>query len=72
MEEKNLLDISIKYGLNSFQVSKLEDVFYQADIQTSNSRDVLKISKYICENNLLEMPTGKLLEELKRKKMINE
>ena len=72
VEDKNLIEISVKYGLNSEQLSKLVDVLYQAGLKNSDSPEFTAVSKYICETNLLDMPIEDLLEELKRKNLIEE
>ncbi len=70
VEDKDLLEISVKYGLSSERLSKLVDVLYQAGIKSPESPEFEEVSKYVCENDLLDMPMEDLLEELKRKKLI--
>ncbi len=70
MENKFLIDISIKYGLSSQQISKIVDMIYQCGIAEVDSREAQRIAKYICEMDLLEKPAEEILEELKRKELI--
>ena len=70
MENKYLIDLSVKYGLNSSETSKLLDMAYQCGITDMNSVAFSKVANYICEMNLLSMPAEELLEEIKRKDLI--
>lgn len=72
MENKYLIDLSIKYGLSSAQVSKLVDMIYQAGIHMIDSREFRRIAEYICEAKLLDMPAEEVLEELKLKGLIED
>lgn len=70
MENKTLIDISIKYGLGSEDLSKLVDVLFQAGIKNPDLPEFKKAAKFICEKNLLEMPIDNLLEELRRNGLV--
>ena len=70
MENKHLIDLSIKYDLNSTEVSKLIDIIYQAGVSEMESPSFKRIATYICETNLLETPIEEAIEELKRKGLI--
>lgn len=72
MENKFLIDISIKYGLDSSQISKLVDMIYQCGILQVDSRDAQRIANYICEMNLIDKPAEEVIEELKLKGFIQE
>lgn len=72
MENKHLIDLSLKYGLNSAEVSKLVSMVYQVGINDMNSREFQRIASYICEAKLLDMPPEEVIEELKRKGLIPE
>ncbi len=62
-----MIDLSIKYGLDSSQVAKVVDIIYQAGNSEVDSRPAKRVAKYICEMNLIEKPTEEIMEELKRK-----
>lgn len=70
MENKILIDLSVKYGLNSAELSKLVSVVHQAGVHDTKSRQFHHIANFICESNLIGMPEEKLIEELKRKGLI--
>lgn len=72
MENKHLIDLSIKYGLSETDMSKLINTAYQAGIQDLNSRDFQRIAAYVCEMKLLDIPSEELLEELKLKGFIKD
>lgn len=72
MENKFLLDLSIKYGLDSAQQSKIVDMIYQCGVADLNSREAQRIAAYICEMRLLDKPAEELIEELKRKGLFVE
>jgi Na+-translocating ferredoxin:NAD+ oxidoreductase RnfC subunit len=72
MENKHLIDLSIKYDLNSTEVSKLIDIIYQAGVSEMESPNFKRIATYICETKLLETPIEEVIEELKRKGLITE
>jgi len=67
MENKHLIDLSIKYGLNSEETSKLLTMAYQAGVTNMNSTAFLRVADYICQMKLLNMPPEELIEELRRK-----
>ena len=67
MENKYLIDLSIKYGLSSADVSKLMAMIYQTGVHDMESREFERIANFICEAKLLDMPPEELIEELKRK-----
>lgn len=71
MENKHLIDLSLKYGLNQADVSKIVSIAYQVGVEDLNSRNFSRISTYICEAGLIEAPAEELIEELKRKGLIS-
>jgi hypothetical protein len=72
MENKFLIDIGIKYGLDTAQVSKLVDMLYQCGCEQVDSRDAQRIANYICETELLDKPAEEIMEELKLKRFFKE
>lgn len=72
MENKELIDLSVKYNLNSSELSKLVNLMYQIEIHDSSSALFSRIANYVCEMKLLDMPAELLVEELKRKGLIAE
>lgn len=72
MENKHLIDLSIKYGLNSADVSKLAGIIHQAGVTDMESHEFQRIANYICEAKIMDMPSEELIEELKRKGLIRE
>jgi hypothetical protein len=65
MENTFLIDLSIKYGLDSAQVSKLAAMVYQCGVEAIDSAEAKKIATYLCEKNLIEKPSEEVIEELK-------
>ncbi len=72
MENKFLIDIGIKYGLDSTQVSKLVDMIYQCGHSDIENREAQRVANYICEMKLLDNPAEEVIEELKRKGFYQE
>ena len=70
MENKHLIDLSVKYGLNAEDISKLASMMYQVGVDDPNSPEFRHIANYICEAKLIEAPAEELIEELKRKGLI--
>jgi|FLOH01.1.fsa_nt_gi hypothetical protein len=70
MENRFLIDLSVKYGLNSEAVSKIVSIIYQCGIPEVDSREAKRVGTYLCEMNLLETPNEEIIEELKRKELI--
>lgn len=70
MENRYLIDLSLKYGLNAEDVSKLVSMVYQAGVDDMESKEFKRVAQYICEAKLIEMPAEELIEELKRKGLI--
>jgi len=67
MENKFLIDLSIKYGLNSSQVAHVVDMIYQCGIEQVDSREAQRIAHFICKMNMVDKPSEEILEELKAK-----
>ena len=67
MENKFLIDLSIKYGLDDQSLSKVVDMCYQLDYNVIDDREFQRAATYICSMNLLKMPPEDLIEEMKRK-----
>lgn len=72
MENKFLIDLSIKYGLDSAEVSKLVDMIYQCGVSEVDGREGQRIANYICEMNILSKPAEEVIEELRLKGFIKE
>lgn len=72
MENRYLIDLSLKYGLNAEDISKLVSMVYQAGVDDMESKEFKRVAQYICEAKLIEMPAEELIEELKRKGLITE
>lgn len=72
MENKNLIDITVKYGLSDPDVSKLVDIVYQVGVQDLDSPEFKRIANYICEMKLMKKPLEEIIEELKLKGLIPE
>ena len=70
MENTFLIDLSLKYGIDSAQVSKIVDIIYQCEIDQIDSREGMRIANYICEMNLIDKPAEEIMEELKLKGLI--
>jgi hypothetical protein len=70
MENKFLIDLSIKYGLDSAQVAKVVDMLYQCGVDSVDAREAQRIANYICEMDLVDKPAEELLEELKLKGLV--
>lgn len=67
MENPILIDLSIKYGLDTSEVSKIVNMIYQCNVSDLSSREAKRIANYICEMKLLSKSAEELIEELKRK-----
>ena len=65
MENKQIIDLSIKYGLSSSDISKLVSIIHQAGVHDVNSDQFTKISEHICSENMLEIPAEEIIENLK-------
>lgn len=70
MENKHLIDLSVKYGLNAEDISKLASMMYQVGIDDMESDDFKRVANYICQAKLIDLPAEELIEELKRKGLI--
>ncbi len=70
MENKHLIDLSVKYGLNAEELSKLVSMAYQVGVNDINSRQFERVSTYICEAGIINMPAEELVEELKLKGLV--
>ena len=72
MENKHLIDLSIKYGLNSADLSKLVSIVHQAGVYDADSDQFQKITDHLCSENMLEIPAEEIIEELKLKGLITD
>jgi hypothetical protein len=71
MENKFLLDLSIKYGLGDEQVSKVVDMVYQLGYDDLSDTKFQRAANYLCTMNLVDLPPEELLNEMKRKGFYN-
>lgn len=67
MENKFLIDLSVKYGLDDQTLSKIVDMCYQLGYHVIDDREFQRAASYICSMNLQDMSAEQLLEEMKRK-----
>lgn len=67
MENKFLIDISVKYGLADEQVSKIVDICYQLGYFELDSRELQRAANYICSMKMVDLPAEEIIEEMKRK-----
>lgn len=72
MENKFLIDLTIKYGLDTAQLSKVVDMVYQAGFKRIDSREFKRVANYICKMRLIEKPAEEVIEELRLKGLILE
>jgi hypothetical protein len=72
MENKFLIDLSVKYGLSASDLTKLSSIVHQAGFADINSRGFKRVAEFICEMKILELPPEELIEELKLKGLISE
>ena len=70
MENKVLIDLSVKYGLDASALTKITNIAYQSGITDLNSREFTRIANYLCEMGLLERPEEEIMEELKLKGLV--
>lgn len=67
MENKFLIDLSVKYGLDDQKLSKVVDMCYQLGYNSIDDREFQRAAGYMCSMNLLDMPAEDLITEMKRK-----
>lgn len=67
MENKHLIDLTIKYGLDDEALSKIVDMLYQLGYTDSKDKAFMKAATYMCDEQLLDMPADELIEDMKRK-----
>lgn len=67
MENKFLIDLSVKYGLDDQDISKVVDMCYQLDYESIEDREFQRAANYICSMNLLALPAEEIIAEMKRK-----
>lgn len=67
MENKFLIDLSVKFGLDDQDLSKVVDMCYQLGYHVIDDREFQRAATYICSMNLVELPAEDLLAEMKRK-----
>ncbi len=67
MENKFLIDLSLKYGLDEAQVSKVASIVYQCGVDQIDSKDGQKIANAVCEMKMVDNAAEEILEELRLK-----
>lgn len=65
MENKFIIDLTIKYGLDAAQVSKITDMVYQSGAGALDNKFAQHVADFICKNGLIEKPAEEIIEELK-------
>lgn len=71
MENRFLLDLSVKYGLSSQEVSKLADIAYQSGFSDVDEDGAKRALNYVCKMELVSKPMEEIIEELKLKGLIS-
>jgi hypothetical protein len=66
MENQFLLDLSLKYGLNSGQTTKVADVVHQCGFSDFEDEVAKNIATFICIEKLVDKPTDEIIENIKR------
>lgn len=69
MENRFLIDLAIKYGLNDGQIGKIMALGRLAGASDDEGK-FKRIAEYLCENGLVDEPEEELIEELKLKKIV--
>jgi hypothetical protein len=67
MENKHLIDLAIKYGLDDEMLSKVVNTMYQLGYHDSADRNFRKAAEYMCNEKLHDLPAEDVIEEMKRK-----
>jgi hypothetical protein len=67
MENKLLIDLAVKYGLDSSMVSKVATIVYQAGFEDFGVPEAKNVAEYLCETGLINKPAEEIMQELKLK-----
>ncbi len=67
MENKLLIDLGVKYGLDSAKISKVATIIYQAGVEDFDEPEARAIAEHLCESGLIDKPAEEILQELKLK-----
>ncbi|MDP2642538.1 MAG: hypothetical protein Q8P62_01700 [Candidatus Peregrinibacteria bacterium] len=67
MENKLLIDLSVKYGLDSAQISKVAAIIHQSGVATADGPEAIAIAEYLCESGFIDKPSEEIMQELKLK-----
>jgi hypothetical protein len=67
MENTFLIDLSVKFGLDDDQLSKVIDMCYQLDYTDIDDREFQRAATFMCTMNLVGLPAEELIAEMKRK-----
>jgi len=67
MENTFLIDLSVKYGLDDQDLSKVVDMCYQLGYEILDDKEFQRAANYICAMNLVSMPAEEIISEMKRK-----
>jgi hypothetical protein len=67
MENKFLIDLSVKYGLEDSAISKISSLAYQFGYKNVEDEKFQKMADFICAEKLIDLPKEQIIEELKRK-----
>lgn len=72
MENRFLIDLSVKFGLDDKQLTKIVDMCYQLGYDDLNDAELHRCATYMCTMKLLELPAEELIQEMKRKGLFRE
>lgn len=62
-----MIDLGVKYGLDSAKISKVAAMIYQAGVDNFNSDEAKAIAEYMCESGIINKPAEEIMNELKLK-----
>ena len=71
MENKYLLELTIKHGLDDTKISKNLDVLYQMGIEDIGGENSRKFVDYMLAHNMIEMPIEEILDHFRVRKEKN-
>lgn len=72
MENRFLLDMSVKYGLEEHHLAKMADMIHQCGIVDLSSDAAKKVGTYLCEMKMMEMPAEEIIEEMRKKGFLKD
>lgn len=66
MENRVLIDLALKYGLDDGQISKLVDCAYQVGVTELESEEFGKIAHFVCGKGFVDLAMEELVEAVRR------